>query len=171
MGIFRRRAPRQAPAPLPLVLPGFDGTGWPDQAVAGRPSFEASTWYEMGSRRAYDPEAHALADRLVSAVLPRLATGASAEDAPYLAKVLRTAARIGVGIGLVERDGAAGPDEVDPAVVGALGQAQRGLPAMREDWHRTGTWFLLAGHYLARQDVLRQDEAVRALAAQVDDRD
>ena len=171
MGIFRRRSERPPPPPLPLLLPALDGTGWPEQAATGRRSFEASTYYEMGSRRAYDPTAHELADRLVSAVLPRLDTGASSEDAPYLSKVFLTAARIGVGIGLVARDGArGGRDEIDPAIVGALGQARRGLPAMREDWHRAGAWFLLAGHYLARQDVQRQDEVVRALAAQVDDR-
>lgn len=169
MGIFRRRGGRPAPAPLPLALPRLDGAGWPEQ-TAGRPSFEASTYCELGSRRAYEPLAHELADRLVPTLLPRLDTGACAQDAPYLAKVFLTAARLGVGIGLVERESLRGkPDEVDAAVVAALGQARRGLPSMREDWARAATWFLLAGHYLARQDAHRHDDVVRALAEQVDD--
>jgi len=157
------------PERVPLELPRFDGTGWPE--AAGRPSFEASTYREMGSRRAYEPAAHHLAGQLVADVLPRLSTGASAEDEPYLRKVFLTAARLGVGLGLVERDGtASGPDAIDADVVGALAQARRGLPAMQPDWERTAAWFLLAGHYLARQEPRRYDDALWALveAAAVD---
>lgn len=169
MPIFRRNRTPPAVDPLPLRLPRLDGTGWPEGASAARPSFEASTYREMGNRRAYEPAAHDLAGRLVAEVLPRLRTGASAEDEPYLRKVFLTAARVGVGIGLVEREGTSSrPGELDRGVAGALGQARRGLPAMREDWARTGTWFLLAGHYLARQEPAAYDDVLQALVEQVE---
>jgi hypothetical protein len=142
--LFMRRS---RPA-LPLVLPRPDGTGWPD---AVRPSFDAAAYHELGTRRAYEPEAHAVADRLVPAALPLLGVVADAEDQPYLARTFTVAARIGAGIGLVDREQvAAGSTELDPAVAGALGLARRGLPAMQDDWARVGGWFLLAGHRLGR---------------------
>lgn len=168
MRIFRRGA-SPAAQPLPLCLPRLDGTGWPDGDPAERPSFEASTYYELGSRRAYEPAAHDLAGRLVGEALPLLRTGATAQDAPYLRKVLLTAARVGAGLGLVERASlSTAPGKLDPGIAGALGQARRGLPAMQADWSRTGTWFLLAGHYLARQDPAAYDDVLRALVEQVE---
>ena len=160
MPLFRRSPP---PAPLPLVLPRPDGSTWMN--AMAQSSFEASTYYEMGSRRAYEPDAHALADRLLAAALPRVSTGASAEDEPYLRKTLLTAARIGAGIGLVDPTGS--PAQLDPGVAGALGLARRGLPAMQPDWALLGAWFLLAGHWLARQDPDVRDAAVRALVDQL----
>ena len=116
MPLFARRS--RPVLTLPLVLPRPDGTGWPDLA---RPSFEASTYHELGTRRAYEPEAHAVA------------------------------ARIGAGIGLVDREQVApGSHDLDPAIAGALLLARRGLPAMQADWARVGGWFLLAGHRLGR---------------------
>ena len=165
MRFFRRSAP--APGPVPLVLPRLDGSGWP--ALSGRPSFEASTYAEMGTRRAHEPDAHELADRLADALLPRLRTGASAEDEPHLHKLFRTAARIGVGIGLVGREATStAPGQLDPGLAGALGVARRGLPAMQPDWARTAAWMLLGGHYLARQEPAAQDVALAALVEQVD---
>lgn len=162
-----RRPGRTADQPLPLSVPRPDGTGWPQEA--GRPSFEASTYYELGSRRAYEPAAHDLAGRLVAGLLPHLTTGATPEDAPYLHKVFLTAARLGAGLGIVEREAtSSAPGELDRDIAGALGQARRGLPAMREDWARTATWFLLAGHYLARQEPAACDGVLLALAAQVE---
>ncbi|CAA9308809.1 MAG: hypothetical protein AVDCRST_MAG07-322 [uncultured Frankineae bacterium] len=151
MPLFARRA-RPEPAPLRLVVPRLDGTGWPDRAVVGRPTFDAAAYHEMGTRRAYEPEAHAVADTLVPAALERIRTGAGPDDEPYLVKVFVVAARVGTGIGLVDREQAApGSDVLDRAVAGALWQARRELPAMREDWARTAGWFLLAGHRLGRQ--------------------
>ena len=165
MRFFGRSATHSGP--VPLVLPRLDGSGWP--AMSGRPSFEASTYAEMGNRRAYEPDAHALADRLADAVLPRLRTGASAEDEPHLHKVFRTAARIGVGIGLVGREATStGPGQLDPGLAGALGVAQRGLPSMQPGWARTAAWMLLGGHYLARQEPSAQDVALAALVEQVE---
>lgn len=165
MRIFRSR-PRPAVERLPLALPRLDGSGWP--SAAGRPSFEASTYYEMGCRQAYEPPAHELADRLVDAALGRLTTGAAPEDEPYLRKVLLTAARIGAGIGLVERQAVSpAPTELDPSVAGALGQARRGLPAMPPEWALLGAWFVLAGHYLARHDPPDLEPALQALLAQL----
>jgi hypothetical protein len=148
MSLFRRRS---TPAgPLPLLPPRLDGSTWPDPSEAAR-SFEASTYHELGGRRAFEPDAHDLAEQLVDAALPRLDTGAAPEDEPFLRKVFLAAARIGVGIGLVEGAmTAADPQSMDRAIAGALWQARKGLPAMQEDWARTGAWFLLAGHYAAR---------------------
>lgn len=163
MPLFGRRA---APEPLPLVVPRLDGTGW--TAAHAQASFEASTHYENGSRSAYEPAVHALADRLVDQVLPGVVTGASAEDAPYLEKVLRTAARLGVGLGVVERQSTvAAPGELDRGIAGALGLARRGLPAMQPDWERLAAWFLLAGHFLARHDPEQQDRVLRVLVEHV----
>ena len=144
MPLFARRS---RPV-LPLVLPRLDGTGWPD---GGRPSFDAAAYLELGTRRAYEPEAHAVADSLVPVALPRLQVDADEADRPYLGKTFLVAARIGAGIGLVDREQQpAGSLELDPAIAGALVLARRGLPAMRDDWGRACGWFLLAGHRLGR---------------------
>ena len=144
MPLFGRKS---RPA-LPLVLPRPDGTGWPDP---GRPSFEASTYLELGTRRAYEPDAHAVADRLVPAALPRLDLVVDLVDQPYLERTFTVAARIGAGIGLVDREqGAQGAPDLDPDIAGALLLARRGLPAMQDDWAGVGGWFLLAGHRLGR---------------------
>lgn len=144
MPLFSRRG---RPA-LPLLLPRLDGAGWPDP---GRSGFDAAAYLELGTQRAYDPEAHAAADRLVPAALPLMGVVADPEDQPYLAKTFVVAARIGAGIGIVDREQAAGDSgELDPAVAGALQLARRGLPAMQDDWARAGGWFLLAGHRLGR---------------------
>ena len=144
MPLFARRS---RPA-VPLVLPRPDGTGWPD---AGRPSFDASAYLELGTRRAYEPEAHAVADRLLADALPRLGVVADPEDQPYLERTFTVAARIGAGIGMVDRELVApGAQGLDPAIAGALLLARRGLPAMQDDWARVGGWFLLAGHRLGR---------------------
>lgn len=144
MPLFARRS---RPV-LPLVLPRPDGGGWPDP---GRSGFEAAAYLELGTQRAYDPEAHAVADRLVPAALPLLGVVAGAEDQPYLAKTFAVAARIGAGIGIVDREqGAGGPGELDPAIAGALRLACGGLPAMQDEWARAAAWFVLAGHRLGR---------------------
>lgn len=143
-----------APATVPVGLPRPDGGGWPDPAATSGRSFDASTFYEMGLRHAYDPEVHALADRLVTSALPRLATGAGPEDAPHLRKVFLSAARTGAGIGTVERAQVPAPSgEVDRRIAGALGLARRALPAMREDWALTGAWFVLAGRHLVLHEA------------------
>ena len=149
MGLFSR-----GPAYLPLDVPRLDGTGWPDPAEVGRPSFEANAYYEVATRNAFEPEAHEVADALVAAVLPHVPTGVSAEDEPYLRKLFLTAARIGAGMGRVERD-LPTPDleRVDRHVAAALWQARRKLPAMRPDWAASAAYFLLAGYYVARTEL------------------
>lgn len=151
MNLFRR-APRPRPEPLPLVLPRLQGDGgWPDPRQAPR-SFEASTYHELGSRRAFEADAHGIGSALVEGALPLLITGVSAEDEPYLHSVFTAAARTGAGLGLVE----AGMTSADPAalhrgIAAALWQARGSLPAMPEDWARIAAWFVLAGHYAARR--------------------
>ena len=161
----RRPRPRPRPDPAPLVLPRADGSTWP--GAAGRPSFEASTYHEMGLRRAHEPDAHGLADRLVAAASSRMRTGAGEQDVPHLHKVFVTAARIGAGIGLVEA-GSAAAGEITPGAAGALGQARRGLPAMQPDWALLAAWFLLAGHYLARHDPAAEPLVLDALLDELD---
>ncbi len=156
MGFLRRTRP--APEPLPLALPRPDGSTWVN--AMAQSSFEASTYYEMATRRAHEPDAHALADRLLEAALPRVSTGASAQDEPYLRNVLRTAAQVGAGLGLVDPSP---PGVLVPAVAGALGAARRGLPAMQPDWALLGAWFLAAGHFLARHDEAARGGALTAL--------
>jgi hypothetical protein len=153
-----RRRPRPQSQPVPLALPRLDCSSWPP--TAERPSFEASTYHEIGLRRAHEPDAHALADRLLEAALSRVSTQASAEDEPYLHKVLRTAAQVGAGLGLVDPSP---PGLLDPGVAGALGVARRGLPTMQPDWALLGAWFLAAGHFLARHDAAARDAALAAL--------
>lgn len=161
MGLLRR-ARRPAPQGLPLAVPRADGSTW--TVATTQRSFAASTYYEMATRRAHEPDAHALADRLLEAALPRLSTGASDQDAPYLQKVLRTAALVGAGLGLVDPSP---PGLLDPAVAGALGAARRGLPVMQEDWALLGAWFLASGHFLARHDAAVQEAVLTALVDQL----
>jgi hypothetical protein len=156
MGFLRRG--RTAPEPLPLALPRPDGSTWHD-GMAHR-SFEASTYYEMATRRAHEPDAIALGDRLLEQALPRVHTGASEQDEPYLRRVLLTAARIGAALGLVDPSPSG---LLDPGVAGALGAARRALPAMQPDWALLGAWFLAAGHFLARHDAAARDGALAAL--------
>lgn len=163
VALFSRRPAR--PGLLPVTLPRLDGSGWPDQAEVGRPTFQASTYYELGMRNAFEIEAHAVADRLIEDLLPRVPTGVDAQDEPYLRKVFTTAARVGAGIGMVERGlGPVDPALVDRHVAGALWQARRKLPAMQPDWALAAGWFLLAGFHLSRRGL----DALPGLAAQLD---
>jgi hypothetical protein len=155
---FRSR-PRTPPAALPYVRPRLDGTGWPEESALGRPSFDTATFAELGQRSAHDPEAHAVADRLVADLLPLVPTGVQAEDEPYLRKTFRTAAQIGAGLGVVERDlGRPDVETIDRRVAGALWQARRRLPAMPPDWSAAAAYFLLAGYAVARSGTQVVDE-------------
>lgn len=125
MALFRRRPPPPPPEPLPRRLPRLDGDGgWPSLAQAPR-SFEASTYFELGTRRAFEADAHGIGQALVDAALPLLDTGVTAEDEPHLRGVLTAAARTGAGLALVESEmvGSA-PDGLDPAIAAALWQAR-----------------------------------------------
>lgn len=157
MPLFGRRP---APQPLPLERPRLDGAGWPDAPGLGRPSFEVSTRYEVGNRRAHDPDALGLAERLLDAALPLLRLQVAQEDAPYLRNLLLTAARVGAGLGLLT---SGPPGTVDRATAGALWLARRALPAMPPDRERVAAWLLLAGHWAARTDVAPHAVAVGRL--------
>lgn len=154
MGLFARRS-SQPPRPtrVPLGWPRLGGGGWPDETVVGWPSFEANTYYELANRRAYDGEAHALAEELVDAAMPHVPTGTLAEDQPYLRKLFTVAARIGIGIAIVERSlGAPEGDTVDRHIAGALWQARRKQPAMPPHLAGAAAWFLLAGYWVGRTE-------------------
>ena len=147
MGLFARR-PRP-PSHLPLGAPRLDGGGWPDEAAAGRPSFDSQTLLETATRHAFEPEAHAIADALEHPALARVDVRAAPEDLPHLVKLLTTAARIGAGLGRVERGlGPGEPGMVDRRIAAALWQARRQQPPMPGEWSRLAAWFLLAGHRL-----------------------
>lgn len=134
---------------MPLVVPTLSGSGgWP--SAPGR-SFASATLHELGTRRAFEADAHGVGEALLDAALPHLDLGVSAEDEPHLRSVLSAAARTGAGIGLVEADLSSPPPGVLTAdAAAALWQARGGLPGMREDWARVAAWFLLAGHHAAR---------------------
>ncbi len=161
---MRLRRPSR-PTTLPLGRPGPDGGGWPDRDEVGRPTFASSTLHEMALRAAYEPEAHAIGDRLVDDVLPRVPLVVSDEDAPYLRRVLLTAARIGAGVGIVERS--AGPDvvdgQVDRDVAAALWRARSALPPMPPVREQVAAYFLLAGFVVAREGRSVVDELREAL--------
>ena len=147
MPLFARRPT----GPLPLPAPRPDGTGWPDADAVGRPSFEAAAFHEIAVKNAYEIEAHAVADRLVDQLLPRLPAVGEAVDAPFLRKVVLTAARIGAGLGMVGRGLDDAPDEVDRRVAGALLLARRGLPDMPPAQAALVGYFLLAAFRVARR--------------------
>ncbi len=149
------------PPHLPLEPPSSAGAGWPE---AGRRSFDSSTFHELAVRHAFDPEAHAVADRLMADLLPRLDVVVSSEDAPYLTKVLLTGARIGAGVAIVERTLPATPaGTVDRRIAGALWEARTKLPAMQPDWGRTAGFLLLAGFHLGRTGPVGADALVADL--------
>ena len=154
------------PGSLTMPRPQLDGTGWPDLAEVGRPTFESNTFYELGVRHAYDAEAHAISARLVDDLLPHIATGANAEDGPYLAKLFGVAARIGAGIGIVERGlGVAGLDSVDRRIAAALWEGRRKQPVMPPDVGGLAGYFLLAGFHVARTGPSLVERLVADLTA------
>jgi hypothetical protein len=165
MPLFRR-SPKQPEPSLPLARPALDGGGWPDAPGLGRAGFEVQTWSEIGERRAHDPDAIGLAERLLDALLPLLDVGAPPEDAPYVENTFTVAARRGAGLGLLEVTlPEAQPDAVDRRIAGALWQARRDLPRMREDWQRVASYLLLAAYWAARSDSAPHGRALAALVA------
>ena len=149
---------------LEVSPPRPDGSGWPDRVRVGKPSFESNTFYELGLRSAYEPEAHAISARLVDDVLPHVPTGVSVEDEPYLTKVFATAARIGAGVGIVERGlGVTDPAVVDRRIGAALWEGRRKLPVMPAQWATTAGYFLLAGFHVARSGPDSIDRLVQEL--------
>lgn len=155
---------RAKPTSVPVDLPDVDGRGWPDRAAVGRPSFESSTFYELGVRHAYDPEAHAISARLADDLLPHVHTGVSGEDQPYLHKVFTTAARVGAGVGIVDRGlEPSEPGHVDRRIAAALWEGRRKLPVMSPQWATTAGFFLLAGFHVARAGPAEADRVLQEL--------
>ena len=153
MGLFTRWWPQGRPDRVALGRPRLDGGGWPDEETVGRPSFEANTYYELATRHAYESEAHALAEELVDSAMPHVPTGTAPEDQPYLRKVFVVAARVGVGIAMVERTfDTSGSDSVDRHIAAALWQGRRKQPAMPPHLAGAAAWFLLAGYWVGRTE-------------------
>ena len=158
---------RKGRRPLPLQLPRFDGTSWPDRREVGRVSFAASTLYQLGYREAFEPEAHDITDLLLDRVLPMLPVEAAPEDEPYLRRVFSSAAQIGAGIGRVERTSVQHDELVtDRQAAGALWVAADDLPAMPVPQQAIARYLMQCGYYLARTDPTRVPLMVAALADQ-----
>ena len=156
---------RDRPAHVPLALPDLDGGGWPDPDLVGRQSFDSSALHESALRHAYDMEAHAVADGLVEGLVPHLRVQVEPVDEPFLGKVLLTAARVGAGLGIVERsvEQRPGDDVIDRRLAAALWQARRALPAMQPSWERAASLMLLAGFHVARGGPEQADRIVATL--------
>lgn len=163
MGLLRRvRSPAgPSPGPLPLELPRLSGQGWPPRR---RASFAVQTACSLAERRAHEPDATGVGERLVDALLPLVATGARADDAPYLRTVLLTAARLGAALGLLS---SAAPGTLDRRTAGALWSLRATLPPMPAQQERLAAWFLLAGHWAARTDTVPHARALAALRAEL----
>ena len=161
--MFRRR-PRPEPEPLPLAVPRPDGTGWPDAPGLARAGFDVQTYGQVGERRAADPDALGIAERLLEVLLPVLHLQVGDEDAPHVRKTLTVAARRGAGLGLVEQEmPTAQPDVVDRRIAGALWLARADLPRRPGDVAAAASYLLLAGYWAARTDVSPHARAAQAL--------
>jgi hypothetical protein len=137
------RKPRLLPLPIPTL-----GEPEPDTSLY---SFAAQTFYEMGYREAFEPQAHAVVDLLIEDVLARVQLDVAAEDEPYLRQVFTSAAQIGAGIGIVERRGGTVDEHrVDRDIEGALREAVSELPSMPPDQQRVASFLVRFGHYVAR---------------------
>jgi hypothetical protein len=156
---------RSGPDAVPVGLPDLSGGGWPDEAATGRPGFATATYRELGVRHAFDLEAHAVADRVLDGLLPHLPLQTSAEDEPYVRKLLLTAARLGAGLALVERTlPAPAPGTVDRHLAGALWEARRTLPeGQRPDGRAAAAYVLLAGFWVGRDGPGVVDRLVQDL--------
>jgi hypothetical protein len=149
---------------LPLQFPRLDGTTWPDRHEVGRTSFAASTLYQMGYQEAFGPESHDITDLLLDQVLPLLPTDAAPEDEPYLRRVFSSAARIGAGIGIVERRVVPHHEPgTDRQIAGALWVAAGDLPSMPARQQGVALYLLQCGYYLARTELTRIPLLVAAL--------
>lgn len=146
---------------MPLVLPRPDGTGWPD--VPARAGFDVQTTGVTGERRAAEPDALGVAERVLEALLPHLRVEAAREDLPHVEKLLLVAARRGAGLGLLEREGTGEPGVVDRAVAGALWQARAQVGAPDPAVDAAASYLLLAAYWAARTDEPPHLEAVRRL--------
>jgi len=155
---------RPPPEPIPLVLPRPDGTGWPDAPGLARAGFDVQTYGQVGERRAADPDALGLAERLLEVLLSVLALHAAEEDVPHVRKTLTVAARRGAGLGLVEREMPSAQDGVvDRRIAGALWLARADLPQRPDDVARAASYLLLAGYWAARTDTAPHVRAAQEL--------
>ncbi len=157
---------RRSPAVISLAAPRLDGSTWPALAPGARSGFGASTIHRLGLEEAFTPRAREIADVVTSRLVPLLPYETRAEDLPHLVDLLRSAARVGAGIGLVElRDSTLPADVVGRDAAGALGEAERDLPPLPAPLGGLTRYVMHAGHHLAR----RGTDAVDLLAADLAD--
>lgn len=168
MGWFR---PRTTPHVLVLRLPLADGSSWPRAARGG--GFAAETIHDLGTREAFTPTAHAIAEDVVAALLPHLQFEVSDVDRPHLNDLFTRAAQVGAGIGLIDRPGTTGgPTDdlrLDPAVAAALQRALDSLPPLPSDHREIARFLLQTGHYVARTG--RESLAMIAAALRQEDQE
>lgn len=157
---FTRRRP--APRTLTLEPPRLDGTTWPPARPGARTGFGAATTHRMGLDAAFSPEAHDVADLVTAHLLPLLDLQAAPQDLPHVVDLLRSAAQMGAGIGLVDaRDASLGRDQMGRDAAGAFAEAEGDLPPMPASLRRAARYLMHAGHHVARLGP----EEVEALAA------
>ena len=139
------------PTPLvPMPFPRLDGSSWPDRGASGRPSFAVSALHAMAQEEAFSAAAHDVTDLVVEHVLPRIRTGAAAEDDAHMRRVCCVAAQLGAGTGIVERRSVHTGPGTARDVAGVLWLAAAGLPPMPPHQRAVARYVLQCGYYLAR---------------------
>lgn len=135
---------------VPLRAPRLDGSTWPGHDPGARSGFEAATTHRLGLDAAFTPEAHDVADLVVARLVPHLDFAASVDDLPHTIDLLRSATRIGAGLGLVDARRRPGRDRMRAEVAGALVEAEHDLPPLTPPLARLVRYLLHAGHHVAR---------------------
>src|SRR5690606_10053862 len=110
--------------------PRLDGSTWPPSDRRARRGFSAATTHRLGLDAAFTPQAHEVADLIAARLLPLLELDASPADLPHTIDLLRSAARIGAGLGLVDARQDLGPELMSADVAGALAEAEADLPPL-----------------------------------------
>lgn len=151
---------RERPSSLELQSPTAAGTAWPATMPGARSGFGAATAHRLGLNAAFSPEALHAADLITAQLVPLLDFDASAPDLPHVVDLLRSAARTGAGIGIVDGRSSIAPDRLSSDAAGALGLAAFDLEPLPTDLRRHVRYVLHAGLWAAR----RGDTAIEQLA-------
>lgn len=149
-----------------MRAPALDGSTWPPDQPGARTGFGAATTHRMGLDAAFTPRAQDIADLVTARLVSLLDFDASPEDVPHVIDVLRSAARVGAGIGIVDaRNSSLTLELMGADAAGALGEAERDLPGLTPELHAYARFVLHAGHHVARvgpQAVEALEEAIAA---------
>ena len=159
MPLFRRTSHL-----LATPFPRLDGSSWSELGASRRASFAVAALYEMAQEEAHTEAAHGVTDLVVLELLPRLWTGAAAEDEAHMQRVCVASAQLGAGIGFTERrsvhDGAGTAREI----AGVLWLAVADLPRMPPHQTAVARYLLQCGYHLARTGPDGLPDLVAALS-------